>query len=82
MHMPQEPAELFWHQIQEPGAYLEVDTGHLYRIPGAALSPGSSPIIKREGTDLPRFVRISKDPFIPRPQALVICYDHGFRPRF
>ncbi len=80
--MAEEIMELLWNQIEEPGAYLELETGHLYRIPAAALSPGSSPIIKKEGTDLSRFVKISKDPFIPRPLALVICYDQGFRPRF
>ncbi len=74
--------EFFWNQIEEPGAYLEIETGHLYRSPARALSPGSSPIIKKETMDLGRFVKISKDPFIPRPRALVICYDHGLRPRF
>lgn len=75
-------AEIMWHDIKEPGAYIEIETGHLYRIPEDALGLGSSPLIRKETSEPCQLVRISKDPFIPKIQARVVCYNHGLRPRF
>ena len=40
--------EVTWQDINEPGAYVEVGSGDLYRIPNEALIAGSSPLIRKE----------------------------------
>ena len=38
-------SEFNWENIKQPGAYIERETGHLYRVPPEALLRGSSPLI-------------------------------------
>ena len=40
--------EFAWQDIPEAGAYVEIGTGDLFRIPKEALAPGSSPIVHKE----------------------------------
>lgn len=77
-----EPLQILWEGITEPGAYLEIETGHLYRIPADALKLGSSPLIGKVTSEPCQLVKISDDPSIPKLQARVICYNQGIRPRF
>ena len=47
---PQQRASLpecSWHDLSEPGAYVERGTGDLYRVPKEALIPGASPMIRK-----------------------------------
>ena len=37
-------AEFGWKDINQPGAYVDKDTGHLYRIPRQALRPKFPPL--------------------------------------
>ena len=39
--------EVSWHDLSEPGAYVERGTGDLYRVPKEALIPGASPMIRK-----------------------------------
>src|SRR5258707_9505980 len=40
--------QLSWNQLERPGAYVEVGSGDLYRIPKEALLKGGSPLIHKE----------------------------------
>jgi hypothetical protein len=74
--------ELAWEDIEEPGAYVEMGTGDLYRIPKEALVPGMSPVIRKESSGSSRFVRLSKNPFITTLQARLIACEHNVEPNF
>jgi hypothetical protein len=41
--------EFSWEGIEEPGTYVEMGSGDLYRIPKEALLTGSSPLIRKHG---------------------------------
>lgn len=88
-HRPLE--RINWNDISEPGAYVEVATGTLYRVPPS----GATPLIEQDGAggskpvpaeDLPprhsQFVKLSRDPFIFSLGARLICVDHDIRPHF
>jgi len=62
-------AELSWENINEPGAYVEVGPGDLYRIPQEALLTRGSPLIRKESMGASRVVRVSKDPYITTLEA-------------
>lgn len=74
--------ETTWDQISEPGAYVEVGTGDLYRIPKEALVPGASPVIKKESAGASRLLQISPNPFITTLQARMIACEHNVEPNF
>lgn len=87
-HRPLE--RLNWNDISEPGAYVEVATGTLYRVP----QRGATPLVEQDGIGSkpvpadampPRhsqFVKVSRDPFIFSLGARLICVDHDIRPHF
>jgi hypothetical protein len=71
-----------WQSVTEPGAYVEVGTGDLYRIPREALIPGSSPVIRRETQDNSVLVQLSKDPFITTFEARMLAAEYNVKPNF
>ncbi len=74
--------ELSWESINEPGAYVEIGTGDLYRIPQEALMRASSPMIRKESLGASRLVRVSKDPFVTTLEARMICAENNIHPNF
>ncbi len=74
--------ELSWEDITEPGAYVEVGSGDLYRIPLEALIQGASPLIRKESVGASRLVRVSKNPFITTLEARMLCAEHNVAPNF
>ena len=74
--------ELGWQDINEPGAYVEVGTGDLYRVPKEALIQGSSPLIRKESAGASRLVQVSPNPFITSFEARMICAEHNVSPNF
>ncbi len=74
--------ELSWEQITEPGTYVEVGTGDLYRIPKEALIHGSSPVIRKESLGASRLVQLSNNPFITTFQARMLACEHNIQPNF
>jgi len=74
--------ELAWEDIDEPGAYVEMGNGDLYRIPQEALIRGASPMIRKESTGASRLVRISRNPFITTLEARLLCAEHNVQPNF
>ena len=74
--------ELSWHDISEPGAYVELGSGDLYRIPKEALLEGSSPLIRKESAGASTLMQLSKNPFITTLQARMLCCEHNVSPNF
>jgi hypothetical protein len=74
--------EASWEDINQPGAYVEVGTGDLYRIPKEALIPGSSPVIRKESSGASRLVQLSPNPFITTLQARMLACEHNVEPNF
>lgn len=74
--------ELGWDDVSEPGAYCEVGTGDLYRIPKEALIQGGSPIIHKESSGASRLVQLSKNPYITTLQARLLACEHNIEPNF
>ncbi len=74
--------EVGWEDVNEPGAYVEIGSGDLYRIPKEALIPGSSPVIRKESAGASRLVRLSGNPFITTLQARMLACEHNIEPNF
>jgi hypothetical protein len=94
-HRQQPLKPLAWTEINEPGAYVEVSTGTLYRIPPQALAEGTEPMVEKQTESGPqlvrvdwrplfrsKFVRVSDNPDIFLLGARMICIQHDIRPRF
>jgi hypothetical protein len=86
---------LAWEQISEPGAYVELATGVLYRVPQETLAGGASPLVEKQGLEGAQpvragarpscdsqFVQISGNPHIFSLGARMICVEHDIQPRF
>ncbi len=74
--------ELTWETIDEPGAYVEVGSGDLYRILKEALLPGCSPVIRKESAGASRLVQLSPNPFITTLAARMRACEHNIEPNF
>jgi hypothetical protein len=73
--------QVSWKSINEPGAYFDLQTGRLYRIPEEALRSGASPVIHMEGAE-DRFAKISDDPLVRTDKARSICAENNCTPTF
>ena len=71
-----------WGQIEEPGAYVELGSGDLYRFPKESLIPGASPMIVKESEGASRLLQISKNPFVTNLEARLTCARHNVQPNF
>lgn len=71
-----------WGDINEPGAYVEMGSGDLYRIPKEGLLQGSSPLIRKESSGASTLLQVSKNPFITTLEARMICCEHNVEPNF
>ena len=74
--------EVAWDAIHEPGAYVEVGSGDLYRVPKEALIQGSSPVIRKESAGASRLVQLSADPYITTFEARMLSSEHNVKPNF
>ncbi len=82
---PQSKASLpqvSWLDLSEPGAYVEMGSGDLYRIPKEALIHGASPVIRKESLGASRLVKLSGDPFITTFEARMLAAEHNVKPNF
>ncbi len=86
MKVPQETQRKFpaidWDDITEPGAYVDVHSGELYRIPQEALLRGASPLIHKESLRSTQLVQVSKNPFVTTMQARLLASQHNIEPTF
>jgi hypothetical protein len=75
-------SEFMWEEINEPGAYVELGSGDMYRIPKEALIRGASPVVIKESSGASRLVQVSKDPFVTTLEARLRCAQHNIQPNF
>jgi len=71
-----------FEEITEPGAYLDLNTGNLYRVPAEALRLGHSPVISITCSGPFPVCRLSDDPYITRVQAKIVASDHNLWTNF
>lgn len=74
--------EVSWQDLSEPGAYVEVGSGDLYRIPQEALVKGASPLIRKESLGASSLLQVSKNPYVITLEARMICAEHNIAPNF
>ncbi len=82
MNPQQIATELSWESVNEPGTFVDVVTGELYRIPQEALIQGSSPVIRKESLRGSKLVQISRNPYITTFQARMLACEHNVQPNF
>ena len=82
---------LAWEQINEPGAYVELATGTLYRVPPETLLGKASPLVEHQGQPVhpgacppcdSLFAQVSGNPDIFSLGARMICVEHDIQPHF
>jgi hypothetical protein len=73
---------LAWDEINEPGAYVEMATGKLYRITRESLPVGKSPARPGGGGPVSPVVQLSKDPLVFDLAARMICFEHDILSNF
>ncbi len=71
-----------WENVESPGAYVELGTGDLYRIPKEALKPGASPVVVKESFGASRLARVSTNPFVTTLEARLACAQHNIEANF
>ncbi len=74
--------QVTWENLSEPGAYVELGTGDLYRVPQEALSQGGSPMIRKQSLGASRLVQLSKNPFITTMEARMVAAENNISPNF
>ena len=71
---------LAWSEIDQPGTYVEVSTGNLYRITEESLALRKS--FARPGDSGPVVAQLSTDPFILELAARIACAEHNIPTNF
>jgi hypothetical protein len=71
---------LAWSEINQPGTYVEVATGNLYRITEESLAIRKS--FATPGDSGPVVVQLSTDPFILELAARIACARHNIPSNF
>jgi hypothetical protein len=69
-------------EISEPGAYVDIATGALYRVPAGVLHKRVSAAIWKDTADGSQFVLVSKNPYIISLEARIICAAHDIHFNF
>jgi hypothetical protein len=73
---------LAWEEISEPGAYVDVTTGHLDRISPEALNRGIAAPARVASAPNPHLVQLSRDPSIFPLGARILCARHHIAHNF
>jgi hypothetical protein len=74
--------EVAWTDVRDPGCYIEVGSGNLFRIPQEALVRGMSPIITMESRGASRLLKLTDDPFEITPKLRILAAQQGVKPNF
>jgi hypothetical protein len=69
-------------EIREPGTYVDIATGALYRVPVRALVKEASPALWQAMAAGSQFVQVSKNPYIISLEARIICAAHNIQFNF
>ena len=75
-------SETAWQSIREPGAYVDRETGDLYRFGKEALAHDAMPSVVKESRDASALVKLSDNPFIATFWARVRTVQHNIQPNF
>jgi hypothetical protein len=81
--VPNGQSQMAWSDISQPGAYVSISTGKLYRVPALALKEGHSPVIdivNRQGPET--VVCLSTNPYTPIEKLRLLCADADIEPNF
>lgn len=73
--------ETTWDQINEPGTYVERDSGDLYRILPEVVGSASS-LARKHGAEGTRLVKLSDDPHLTLVQARLLTAEANIEPNF
>lgn len=74
--------ETTWEQVNAAGAYIEVGTGDLFRIPREAVVTGASPLIQKVSNGRSRLLHVSDDPYVPVLKARSLAANANIQPNF
>lgn len=74
--------QVSWEGISEAGAYVETQTGRLFRVPPEALLAGSSPLIRQSCTEVSTYIQLSKNPYISVFEARMLAAENNVEPHF
>ena len=74
--------EMTRDEISEPGTYVELSTGALYRVPAGALHKRASATVWKEAADGSHFVQVSRNPYLISLEARMICAAHDIQFNF
>lgn len=69
-------------EIHDAGAYVNIDTGSLFRIPDEALSKGHSPVLEIVSLTGPMVSKICEDPWVPINKARQLAADADIQINF
>lgn len=68
--------------MRDPGSYVEVGSGNLFRIPQDALVRGMRPIITMESRGASRLLKLTDDPYEITPKLRILAAQQGVKPKF
>lgn len=71
-----------WEEITSPGAYVDIGSGDLFRVPQEALMGGASPLIRKQSLGASRLVKVSDDPYVKTMEARMLCAEHNVSVNF
>jgi hypothetical protein len=69
-------------EIHEVGAYVNIDTGSLFRIPEEALAHGRSPVMEIVSLAGPTVCKVCDDPWVPISKARQLAADGDIQINF
>jgi hypothetical protein len=75
MHMTHKYPRMRFSEIQDQGAYVNLDTGSLFRMPEEALAKGRTPVFEIVSLTGPTVCRICDDPWVPISKARQLAAD-------
>ncbi|MCH7760380.1 hypothetical protein IIA15_03125 [candidate division TA06 bacterium] len=70
------------NQVNQPGAYLDLHTGCLFRVPPEGLRVGNGSMILITSEAETMVCKLSDDPYIPKIKAKIIAADNNYWTNF
>ena len=69
-------------EIREPGTYINMETGSLFRVPEDALNKGHSPVMDIVSKTGPVCYKLCDDPWVPINKARLLAADADIQINF
>ena len=77
-HTTSRLTETEWNSINQPGCYLDVGSGDLFRISKDAIATGHSPLITKTSNGANRVVKLSDNPAEPISVLRAVAADSDY----